>query len=309
MTRKTSPESQDNPFLGILLMLGFCVLAPLGDAIVKLLGETVPLLEILTIRFVIQAVVLAGLVVATGRSWHMSRRVFRLAWLRAFLHMAGIAAVFASLRYLPLAEAMAIAYVMPFLMLLLGHYVLGEEIGARRAWACAVGFVGTLMVVQPTFADVGWPALLPLLVAVIFALFMLVTRQIARETDPISMQAINGAMATAVLIPLSLLVHGGGAGLTYVTLDQTEVLLLAAVGITGTAAHLLMTWSLRYAPSATVAPMQYLEIPVAVFFGWLIFADLPNELAFLGICVTMAAGLYIILRERSMARAPVLEQP
>ena len=59
---------------------------------------------------------------------------------------------------------------------------LGEEIGARRAWACAVGFVGTLMVVQPTFADVGWPALLPLAVAVIFAFFMLVTRQIARET-------------------------------------------------------------------------------------------------------------------------------
>ncbi|WP_323768970.1 DMT family transporter [Marinovum sp.] len=308
MTRAPQVLAQDNPFLGILLMLGFCLLAPLGDAIVKLLGETVPLLEVLTIRFLIQAIVLAALVQATRRTWYMSPRVFRLAWLRAVLHIAGIAAVFASLRYLPLAEAMAIAYVMPFLMLLLGHYVLGEEIGARRTGACVVGFLGTLMVVQPTFADVGWPALLPLLVAVIFALFMLVTRQIARETDPISMQAINGIMACLILIPLSVVAQGGDLGQTYVALDQTEILLLAAVGVTGTAAHLLMTWSLRFAPSATVAPMQYLEIPVAMFYGWLIFADLPNGLALLGICVTMAAGLYVVMRERSMSRTPPLEQ-
>lgn len=309
MTRSSHVLAQDNPFLGILLMLGFCLLAPLGDAIVKLLGETVPLLEILTIRFLIQALVLAVLVQATRRPWALTPRVYRLAWLRAVLHIAGIAAVFASLRYLPLAEAMAIAYVMPFLMLLLGHYVLGEEIGARRAWACAVGFAGTLMVVQPTFADVGWPALLPLLVAVIFALFMLVTRQIARETDPISMQAINGLMASLILVPLSLIGERQALGQNYLALTQTEIMLLLAVGVTGTAAHLLMTWSLRYAPSATVAPMQYLEIPVAMVFGWLFFADLPNGLALFGIAVTMAAGLYIVMRERSLSRTPPLEQP
>jgi len=300
----------DNPFLGILLMLGFCVLAPLGDAIVKLLGETVPLMEILTIRFAIQAVILSALVAATGRPWRMSRRVFRLAFLRALLHIAGIAAVFVSLRYLPIAEAIAIAYVMPFLMLLLGHYVLNEEIGARRAWVCAVGFLGTLMVVQPTFADVGWPAFLPLLVAVIFALFMLITRQIARETDPVSLQAVNGVMATVVLVPASLLLQTQDVAHThYIGLDGREIALLVAIGITGTVAHLLMTWSLRYAPSATLAPMQYLEIPVATVYGWLIFSDLPNGLAAVGICVTVAAGLYIVIRERSMARTPPIEQP
>lgn len=300
----------DNPFLGILLMLGFCVLAPLGDAIVKLLGETVPLMEILTIRFAIQAVILSALVAATGRPWRMSRRVFRLAFLRALLHIAGIAAVFVSLRYLPIAEAIAIAYVMPFLMLLLGHYVLNEEIGARRAWVCAVGFLGTLMVVQPTFADVGWPAFLPLLVAVIFALFMLITRQIARETDPVSLQAVNGVMATGVLVPASLLLQTQDVAHThYIGLDGREIALLVAIGITGTVAHLLMTWSLRYAPSATLAPMQYLEIPVATVYGWLIFSDLPNGLAAVGICVTIAAGLYIVIRERSMARTPPIEQP
>jgi hypothetical protein len=70
--------------------------------------------------------------------------------------------MFASLRYLPLADAVAIAFVMPFIMLLLGWFYLGEEVGPRRFGACIVGFIGTLMVVQPSFAEVGWPALLPL---------------------------------------------------------------------------------------------------------------------------------------------------
>ena len=58
-----------------------------------------------------------------------------------------------------------------------------------------------------------------------------------------------------------------------------------------------MTWSLRFAPSATLAPMQYLEIPVATIIGFLIFADLPNGLAAIGIVITILAGLYVVYRE------------
>ena len=310
MTRAHPIQSTDQPFLGILLMLGFCVLAPLGDALVKLVGDRVPLLQLLLLRFAMQAGILAVVVGLTGRHWRMRGRILRLSWLRAGLHIAGIAAVFMALRYLPIAEAIAIAYVMPFLMLLLGKYVLDEEIGARRMWACVVGFMGTLMVVQPTFAEVGWPALLPLLVAVIFALFMLVTRQIAREVDPIALQAVNGVQALCLLLPVALVFGAGDIrALQIAAIAPQDWTLLIAMGLTGTVAHLLMSWSLRYAPSATLAPMQYLEIPIATLYGWMIFADLPNGLAAAGICVTMGAGLYIVMRERSMSRIPPIEQP
>ena len=85
--------------------------------------------------------------------------------------------------------------------------------------------------------------------------------------------------------------------------------LLIAIGVLGTVAHLLMTWSLRYAPSATLAPMQYLEIPVATLIGWVIFSDLPDGLAAVGIVITIAAGLYVILRERASARSAPTETP
>lgn len=296
--------STDRPVLGILLMLGFCVVAPMGDAVAKLLGPSVPLGQLLLVRFAVQALILIPIVVVGGRLWRMRGRVLWLVILRTALHIAGIGAMFTALKYLPLADAVAIAFVMPFIMLLLGKYILGEEVGARRLWACIVGFVGTLLVIQPSFAEVGWPALLPLAVAITFSVFILVTRQIARETDPIGLQAVSGVMAVLFLAPVVLVGDVLGiAPLSVIVPNAYEWSLLLGIGILGTGAHLLMTWSLRYAPAATLAPMQYLEIPVATAIGWMIFNDLPNTLAGIGICITVAAGLYIVMRERSVARS------
>lgn len=296
----------DRPLFGILLMLGFCLLAPLGDSIAKLLGDSVPLMLLLLIRFALQGLLLLPLVLVSGRRLTMPPRLVALTALRTLLHILGIGAMFLALRFLPLADAVAIAFVMPFLMLILGHFVLGEEVGARRMIACAVGFTGTLLVVQPSFAAVGAPALLPLLVAVFFALFMLVTRAIAKAVDPVAMQTLSGGMAFAVLFPATIL--GDAAGwpeFALIVPDARDIALLLAMGGLGTVAHLLMTWSLRFAPTSTLAPMQYLEIPFATIIGWLIFRDFPNGLALAGIVVTMAAGLYIIARERRLSRLPV----
>lgn len=295
----------DRPMLGIVLMLGFCALAPLADALAKILGETVPLLMAVLARFAVQALVLVPLVAATGRLWRLRGRMLRLVILRTALHIAGITLMFSALKYLPLADAIAIAFVMPFVLLLLGHTILGEEVGPRRLIACVVGFIGTLLVIQPSFAEVGWPALLPLGVAVVFAAFILVTRLVARDTDPIGLQAVSGVMASAVLLPV-LLIFGatddGPAALRLVMPSGQDWALLIGVGVLGTLGHLLMTWSLRFAPSATLAPMQYLEIPFATLIGWLIWRDLPDGLAALGITITVASGLYIVLRERNLSR-------
>lgn len=269
----------------------------------KVLGDTVSLGQLILTRFGVQAVILVPLVVVMGGTLRMSGRIAALTALRTVLHMVGIGAMFTSLRFLPLADAIAIAFVMPFILLLLGKYVLGEGVGPHRLIACVIGFAGTLLVVQPNFAQVGAPALLPLLVAVVFALFMLVTRQIAKEIDPITLQANSGLMALVILLPI-LAVFAQVPALSLALPVGNEWSLLTLLGLLGTLAHLLMTWSLRFAPSATLAPMQYLEIPIATVIGWLVFRDLPNGLAALGIAVTIAAGLYVILREQRLSRLP-----
>ena len=293
----------DRPLFGIALMLGFCLLAPFGDGLAKYLGAAIPLLQLVALRFAVQAALLLPMMATGGRRFAMTRRVLWLTVLRTLLHIAGIGTMFLSLQYLPLADAIAIAFVMPFVLLLLGWLFLGESVGARRIAACAVGFAGTLMVVQPSFAAVGAPALLPLAVAVVFALFMLVTRAVAREVDPIALQCVSGLLASALLLPALVLLDGSGWRLADPVMPgMREVGLLLLMGAVGTAAHLLLTWSLRFAPASTVAPMQYLEIPFATAIGLAMFGDFPNGLAMAGIAVTVAAGLYVIWREQAISR-------
>ena len=123
----------DKPFIGILFMLAFCVLAPMGDAFAKILGETIPLVQLLFVRFAMQAV---GLLPFRPRL-RLSQRAYRLTALRTVLHIVGVGAMFTSLRFLPLADAVAIAFVMPFIMLVLGRYMSytrrSVECGSRRA--------------------------------------------------------------------------------------------------------------------------------------------------------------------------------
>ena len=298
----------DRPLLGIALMTCFCVLAPLSDATAKFLGQpefAQTVFQLVFLRFLMQAIFLIPLARARGDRLRMARRETRLVLLRTVLHVTGSAMMFASLRFLPLADTIAIAFVMPFILLLLGWLLMDEEVGWRRLLACAVGFAGTLLVIQPSFAEVGWPALLPVAVALSFACFMLVTRAMAKSVDPIAMQGVSGAMAVALMLPFALFGLLEGGSFAFVPIPVAIWPLYLVLGLLGSFAHLLMTWSLRYVPSATVAPMQYLEIPFATLIGWLVFAELPNGLAAVGIAITVAAGLYVILRERAISRQTV----
>ena len=289
----------DRPVLGLSLMVLFCLFIPFSDAASKYMAEAgVAILLIVGVRFVVQGAVLVPAAAALGQSFRFSRLGWWLTALRTALQIGGLWTVTLALKAMPLADTMAIVFVMPLILLLFGHFFAGEHVGPHRLGACLVGFGGTLMVIQPAFAEVGWVVLLPLATAVIFAVFMLVTRRLSREVGAVAMQGASGAMGAVVLGGALLLVGvpdlppGPGIGWGPV---------LVGAGLLGTSAHLLMTASLRYAPSSTLAPMQYLEIPMATLVGWAIFAELPNGLAAVGIVVTIAVGLYVIARERRAA--------
>jgi len=288
------PRPIDRPGLGVALMLGFCITAPMSDGLSKIAAGTFPVMQLVAIRFAVQVAVLAPVVMLSARGFAMTGRGWALTAARAALQVAGIWLMVTGLTYLPLADAIAIAFVMPFILLLLGHFVMGEVVGPRRLIACVAGFCGTLMVMQPGFAAVGWPVLYPLAVAFVFAAFMLITRALSREAEAVAMQANSGLIALAIL------------ALGYLSLDAPLFALrplgahwplLAAMGLLGTVGHLMMTWSLAHAPASTLAPMQYLEIPVAAAIGLALFGDWPDGLAQAGIAVTVATGLYILWRE------------
>jgi drug/metabolite transporter (DMT)-like permease len=298
----------DRPVFGIICMLAFCLLAPIGDAVAKFVGSDAPLLLTLFFRFGVQFVLLLPLALLTWRfaaGPSIPLNIAFIGWvtLRSGLHILGIGMMYMALRYLPLADALAIAFVMPFILLLLGGYFLGEEVGPLRIAACIVGFGGSLLVIQPSFANVGLPALLPIGVAFTFSIFILITRHIAKDCGALALQTSSGLIASIMLLAMLLILPDGiHADISIALPDMPIIWLLFAIGLIGTVAHLLMTISLRFAPSATLAPMQYLEIPFATVIGWFAFAQFPNGLAQIGIVISILAGLYIIRMEHRTAK-------
>lgn len=292
----------DRTLAGILFMVGFTIVAPMMDAFAKATPAHVPILQILAARFGIQVVVLLPVAALFGLSVRADPREWGLHLLRALLLLAATGMFFEALRHMPIANAIAIFFVEPFILTLLGGLLLGEEVGRRRIAACAVGFAGALMVIQPSFADLGPVALLPLGTAFCFAFYMVMTRSMARRTHPIDLQAKTAVAASAVVLPVLLLFEGSGvAALDPVRPEGLALWTLLGVGVAATISHLFISFALRLAPAATIAPLQYLEIVAATALGYWIFGDFPGLLTWAGIAVIVGSGLYVFARERALS--------
>lgn len=310
MTEATSPApSSDRILAGVALMLGFCLTAPLMDVAAKLASDSVPVGQITAARFIVQCVLMAPFIWVMGLSLRVARGRWLALMLRALFLLVATFCFIAAVSVMPIADAVAIVFVFPFIVLLVGKFHLGEEVGPRRVGAAMVGFVGVLFVIQPSFAAFGPVALFPLGTALCFASYVLVTRGLSRQVHPVTLQFYTGLAASILCIPVLMLAEGSGSEL----LDPVwpagvSWLWLLGVGFFAALSHMMMTYALSLAPSATLAPLQYLELPVATLLGYLVFRDFPNALTLTGIAIIIGAGLYMIHRERVTARQLITER-
>jgi drug/metabolite transporter (DMT)-like permease len=292
------------------LIVGFCLTAPLLDVCAKLAADTIPVGQITTGRFVVQTALMLPVCLWMGLSLRLPVALWPLVMLRAIFLFLSTYFIIAALRFMPLADALAIVFVEPFIILLCGKLMFGEEVGPRRILGAVVGFAGCLLVIQPSFAAFGFVALLPLGTAVSFAAYVLVTRGLRGRINPVALQYQTGVAASLFLVPLVWLADVFATGGIMATFDPVwpagvEWALLFGVGFFATLAHMMMTYALTIAPAATLAPLHYLEIITAAILGYLIFDDLPNGLALWGIVIIMASGLYVMHRERITARRAI----
>lgn len=296
--------SQDRILPGVLLMLAFCTLAPLLDVSAKLASATIPVGQIVVARFAVQGALMLPFVWAMGLTLRLSPRMAGLVALRAVFLIVSTYCFVAAISVMPVADALAIAFVEPFVLLLLGKLLFGDEVGPRRIWASAVGFGGALLVIQPSLAAFGLVALFPLGTAFFFAFYMLVTRQMSRDMHPVAMQAHTSIAGLLMCLPLMALAEAFAIPTLDPVMPQGLAWLwLFGVGFWAATSHICMTYALKFAPSATLAPLHYLEIVAAVGFSYWVFGDFPDAITWTGIAIIVASGMYIIHRERLGARA------
>lgn len=284
------------------MMIAAMLFVPLMDVIAKFLStrHAISPVTITFIRFAGQAILLAVIVSVSGRAWLLVSRSPVTNLVRGVLMGAAVSLFFVSIKYLPLADAIAIFFVEPLVLILFSSIFLKEKIGWRRNLAAVIGFAGALLIIQPTYAVFGLTALLPLGTAVLFSLYILLSKRVGTGDHPITMQIWAGI--GGMFMCGAFLLAGQAIGVGDLTWSAPTsgivMLMLLAIILIATAAHLLIVIAFNKADASILAPFQYIEIVTMTIAGYLVFGDIPTPIKWLGITIIVGSGLYIFLRER-----------
>ena len=276
----------------ILAML----MLPCIDAIAKWLSDSISAGQVTWFRFLLQTLFMLPLFLKIRGPWIISS-----LWLHAIRGVLLVGATllfFSGLVYLPLADAISIFFVEPLMVTILSAVFLKETFGWRRLIAIVIGFVGALIIIRPTFSDVGWPAVYPVFAAGCFSFYILLTRKLVAKEDPVRLQFFSGVFGLLFISALLVSASGQDIGMLSVaapTLSQWG--LLCALGLIATIGHLLVVHAFRHAPVSVLAPFQYIEIIGSTVLGLLIFGDFPDLATWAGILIIAGSGIYVFHRE------------
>jgi drug/metabolite transporter (DMT)-like permease len=288
-TMKRVADASDQ-LKGILCLIGSGAAFGSSDAISKILTDTYPTGEILFFNAIcIVSATLVGMRLRHGRirvkvnDWPRQLVRGSIFVINSFIFITVLA-------YLPLADLIAVLFLSPVLVTLMAPYMLGEKVGWRRYTAVAVGFCGTLLIVNPTGAyEDLWPMLLALIVPILGSFRDIITRQLSRTDSPDTMMVVTTTcllIASALTLPFD-----------WVTPDLKGLGMLAVAGLLLGLGMYLQVYAFVLGEAAVVAPFRYFILLWAVFYGYVLFGDVPGLSTLAGAAIIVASGLYIFFRE------------
>lgn len=289
---------------GILLKLIAAVFFAFMSAIVRWLGVRYPLGEVVFFRsaFAILPVLVVyawrGELAATVRTERPLGQAGRGA-----LSIVGMFCNFGALARLPLVEANAISFTSPLISVALAALILKERVRVYRWSAVTVGFIGVLVVLAPHLSAQELSATLAAGASAIGAIYgiagsfcnagtMIQTRRLTtseRTSSIVFYFSLICALAGLVTLPFD-----------WLTPTTAELAALIAAGLLGGVAHILVTESYRYASASVVAPFDYTSMIWALVLGYAFFDEIPTAMVFVGSAIIIAAGLFVIWRERQL---------
>jgi drug/metabolite transporter (DMT)-like permease len=295
--RRPAPNTLQGIGLVVLALACFATL----DTTTRHISTSISLLVALWFRYAIQAVI-TTVVVWPGRG----RRVFltrhpKFQLARGLLLFACSILAFFSLKYMPVGEFTAIALLAPLVITVFAAWKLKEKIRPLR-WSLLVGgFLGTLVIIRPGTHHFDWTVVLPLMLVITNSAFQLLTSQMTKTEDPITMHFYTGWIGT-ILASLVL------PFVWELPADWTVWLQLLIMGVLASIGHFLLILAYGRAPAATLTPYMYAQIAFGVLGGWVVFHHLPDQWTFVGmglIALCGALGAWLTVHENRVTIEPV----
>lgn len=291
-------QMEENHTKGIFCMIGAMAFISVQEAFAKYLGEMLPISQVVWARYI--GHLLLMLVILWPK---YGNRIFKanrpsMQVLRSLILLLDTALFFFGLTMIGLAEATAIFFTVPALVIILSIPLLGERVRFTSAIAIAIGFIGTLVIVRPGAEQGSENILLGALcvfgAACCTAIYNVVTRKLA-DADPLPVTlfytAMIGALVSSFVVP-------------FYWQNLTGVLpwlALISIGLFGGIAHSLIIAAHQYTAATVVAPFMYTQIFWALLLGWVIFAEIPDKFAFMGGALVIISGLYLLAQQRRRA--------
>jgi drug/metabolite transporter (DMT)-like permease len=288
--------SQNNAPLGIGLMIATTFVFAMQDGISQHLAREYNVMMIVMVRYwFFAAFVIAVASRAKGGLRHAVRTDQpKLQIFRGVLLAAEICIAVQGFVYLGLIESHAVFACYPLLIAALSGPVLGEKVGWRRWAAIGVGFIGMLIILQPGTGVFSPYALIPLVSALMFALYGLLTRFVARQ-DSAATSFFWTGVSGAVLMTI--------VGIAFwEPMSGPDWLWMGLLCLTGAGGHFLLIKTYEVAEASSVQPFAYLQLVWASSLGLLIFAEQLRTNVVIGASLIVAAGIFTLVRERMAAR-------
>lgn len=281
---------------GVLAMSAGMAAFVTNDMMVKVVSESLPSAQLIFLRGVFATVLLVAVAHAMGVLRDAGALLHRRVVLRALFDAFATFTYLTSLFHIPLGTATAINMATPLFITLFAVIAFGERVGAGRWMAVATGFTGVLLIVQPTGAGFNAYALLCLAGTLLHATRDLMTRTI----DP-RIPSMLVTLSTAVAV--TLLSAAWSLFQPWEAVNGRHLLLLAGASVFLSAGYFLLIVAMRGGEMSLVAPFRYTGLLFALVLGYLVWGDVPDALAWGGIALLVAAGLYVLHGERSRPRA------
>jgi drug/metabolite transporter (DMT)-like permease len=283
--------ARNHNLIGIGFMLGAMATLPFIDVFAKYLGQMgVPILQVVWARLTFGAAVTLPFALRSGGRAVLrpDRPVYHL--FRAGFLILATYCFFLSLKFLPIADALAIFFVQPLIVVVLSALVLKEKVGPRRWAAVFVGFVGTMIIIRPGLGSLNPGTLFALAAGVFLAIYFVMTRRISGKAKAIVTTFQTTAIGMVVLSPLMPIV--------WVTPSPQQWVMFAGLGFVATMGHFFIVRAYDYAEASLLAPFAYTEMIMATVLGWVFFGDFPDGYTLFGVSVLIGSALYISWRER-----------
>ncbi|RYA23254.1 hypothetical protein CRU96_08790 [Malaciobacter halophilus] len=291
---------------GMLFMLLAVLLLPFTDAIAKYLSTSLSPTQIAWIRFFMQVVFIFLI------SLFIKQKIekFRLSYIFLGLFVSlTIILLFWGLRYLPLANNIALFFIEPMVLTILSVIFLKEKIFYNHIIAVLIGLVGTFIIIRPNFALYGIASFLPIASAICYALYLMSIRMASNLGNSISLQFWVGVIATFFLSIVILFGESFNIEVfSFHKIDSSIWWILLILGIGTTIVQLLVSSAFFHAKASTLASFQYLEIISATILGWLMFNEIPDRFTVLGAMIVIFAGIYLVRHERKANKAQNLNE-